>query len=137
MMLLEKTVRIVNKSKETVTIRFKNGRYMKMSWEDFNKAFSISPDNLHLANVKEVVADLVDKATELTTSYSQGLVSYEVCVSGLMNLLLCSKKDAESFIKETVKKKKSRHNPKKTRCNYSLGEENLEKLEALKKKLLS
>lgn len=137
MMLLEKTVRIVNKSKETVTIRFKNGRYMKMSWEDFNKAFSISPDNLHLANVKEVIADLVDKATELTTSYSQGLVPYEVCVSGLMNLLLCSKEDAESFIKETVKKKKPRHKNKKTRCNYSLGEENLEKLEALKKKLLS
>jgi len=137
MMLLEKTVRIVNKSKETVTIRFKNGRYMKMSWEDFNKAFSISPDNLHLANIKEVVADLVDKATYITTNYSQGLVSYEVCVSGLMNLLLCSKEDAESFIKETVKKKKRRHNSKKTRCNYSLGEENLEKLEALRKKLLS
>lgn len=137
MMLLEKTVRIVNKSKETVTIRFKNGRYMKMSWEDFNKAFSISPDNLHLANVKEVVADLVDKATYITTNYSQGLVSYEVCVSGLMKLLLCSKEDAESFIKETVKKKKRRHNSKKTRCNYSLGEENLEKLEALRKKLLS
>lgn len=137
MMLLEKTVRIVNKSKETVTIRFKNGRYMKMSWEDFNKAFSISPDNLHLANVKEVVADLIDKATYITTNYSHGLVSYEVCVSGLMNLLLCSKEDAESFIKETVKKKKRRHNTKKTRCNYSLGEENLEKLEALRKKLLS
>lgn len=58
-------VRIVNKSKDGVTLKTRDGFDQKMSWEDFNKGWDIDSKDKFFAIMKKEVEEETEKISEV------------------------------------------------------------------------